>query len=233
MNILITGASGGIGEELVKEYAKDKNNEVVAISRDIEKLNKIKQYCHSHYSNSIDTYQLDFLSSKFSHELKNILNKYSHFDIVVNNAGCLLNKPFEEFKVQDIENIFKVNVYAPIQICQEVIALNNNRSCHIINIGSMGGYQGSVKFPGLSIYSASKAALANLTECLAEEYKETNLIINCLALGSVQTEMLNKAFSGFKAQFSPLQIANYIALFSLNAQKLYNGKVLPVSNSTP
>ena len=84
---------------------------------------------------------------------------------------------------------------------------------HILNIGSMGGYQGSVKFPGLSIYSSTKGALAVLTECLAEEFKETSVNFNCLCLGSVQTEMLEEAFPGYQAPISPKEMANYFLNF--------------------
>jgi len=233
MKVLITGATSGVGEELVKQFAKDCNNDIVAISRDMKKLNQIKQYCFNQYQNKIHIYSIDFFSAKFSQKIKSSLNIHGYFDVVVNNAGYLLNMPFEDFKEQDVERIFQVNVYAPIKICQQVITQNNNKPCHIVNIGSMGGFQGSVKFSGLSIYSASKAALASMTECLAEEYKETNIKINCLALGSVQTEMLSKAFPGFKAQLTPNKAASYIMDFCLNGQQFYNGKILPVSNSTP
>lgn len=233
MNILITGASGGIGSELVKLYAKNTNNTIVAISRDWEKLSELKRYCEFEFENNIHIYSVDFLATNFNDSLEVVLQKQTHFDIVINNAGYLLNKPFTRYSQQDIENTFKVNVFASIQVCQYVIALNKNKYCHIINIGSMGGFQGSVKFSGLSIYSASKAALASLTECLAEEYKNTNIKINCLALGSVQTEMLANAFPDYQAQLLPKQIAEYIVSFSENGSEFFNGKIVPVSKATP
>ena len=90
-----------------------------------------------------------------------------------------------------------------------------------------------MEFAGLSVYSSSKAALANLTEVLAEEYKDTNTKINCLALGSAQTEMLQEAFPDYQAKVSAKQMATYIKEFSLSGDKLFNGKILPVSVSTP
>jgi short-subunit dehydrogenase len=233
MNILITGASGGIGSELVKLYAKNTNNTIVAISRDWEKLSELKRYCEVEFENNIHIYSVDFLAANFNDSLEVALQKQTHFDIVVNNAGYLLNKPFTRYSQQDIENTFKVNVFASIQVCQNVIALNKKKHCHIINIGSMGGFQGSVKFSGLSIYSASKAALASLTECLAEEYKDGNIKINCLALGSVQTEMLANAFPDYQAQLLPKQIAEYIVNFSQRGSEFFNGKIVPVSKTTP
>lgn len=234
MNILITGASKGIGAELVKKFAANPKNNIIALSRDQKLLIHLQDYCQAQFKNRIHIYSIDFLAANFSEELQSILKKQNtNFDVVINNAGYLLNKSFIKYTQQEIENTFKVNTYAPIQVCQQVISQNQSEPCHIVNIGSMGGYQGSVKFPGLSIYSASKAALANLTECLAEEYKETNIKINCLALGSVQTEMLAKAFPGYEAQLTPQQVAEYITEFCINGSNYFNGKVLPISNTTP
>ena len=161
-------------------------------------------------------------------------NHKFHFDIIINNAGYLLNKPFADHSNTEIENIYKVNVFSPITIMQKTFPLlDSQKKCHVVNIGSMGGVQGSVKFPGLSIYSSSKAALANITECLAEEYKDKNIYINCLALGSVQTKMLEEAFPGYVAQVSAIEMAKYIYNFSIQDPMYMNGKILPLSIATP
>jgi 3-oxoacyl-[acyl-carrier protein] reductase len=235
MNILVTGASRGVGYEIVRQFAKDPSNNIVALSRDLEALNKLKTICKEELNNSIDIYSIDFSSNYFSEDFDKVLeNHQTHFDIIINNAGYLINKPFSETSKFDIERTYKVNVFSPITILQKTFPfLDKNKKCHVVNIGSMGGVQGSVKFPGLSIYSSSKAALANLTECLAEEYKENNLFINCLALGSVQTEMLESAFPGYVAQVSALQMAEYIVGFSLQEPMYMNGKIISVSNATP
>ena len=235
MNILVTGASRGIGFEIVKLYAQNQENVILAFARDIELLRELQVLCKEEHDNDIHIYSLDFLSDEFDNELKNILSNHKlHFDIIINNAGYLVNKPFIETSILEVHKTYKVNVYAPISILQNVIpSLNDKQECHILNIGSMGGYQGSAKFAGLSVYSSSKAALANLTECLAEEYKEKNVKINCLALGSVQTDMLNNAFPGYKAQVTPIDMATFIVQFSLQSPIYINGKIIPVSNSTP
>ena len=235
MNILVTGASRGVGFEIVKQFAKDKSNNIVALSRDLVALQNLKESCENEFNNSIHIYSIDFLSDSFSEDLDVVLeNHRSHFDIIVNNAGYLINKPFLETAKLAIENIYKVNVFSPIAIMQNTFPfLDGNKRCHVVNIGSMGGVQGSVKFPGLSIYSSSKAALANLTECLAEEYKEKNIYINCLALGSVQTEMLESAFPGYTAQVSAKEMATYVVAFALQNPIFMNGKIVSVSNSTP
>lgn len=235
MDILITGASRGVGFEIVKQFAKDTSNNIVALSRDIDALNNLKLDCESEYENTIHIYSIDFLSETFSEDFDKVLKNHSHhFDVIINNAGYLLNKPFSETSSFDIETIYKVNVFAPITILQSAFHfLDEQRRCHVVNIGSMGGVQGSVKFPGLSIYSSSKAALANLSECLAEEYKGNNVFINCLALGSVQTDMLENAFPGYVAQVSAKEMADYVVQFSMQDPIYMNGKIISVSSSTP
>ena len=235
MNILVTGASKGVGFEVVKKFAKDPSNIVIALSRDLESLQRLKCICEDQYNNCIHIHRIDFLSDSFSQDLELVLKDYGvHFDIIINNAGYLVNKPFTSTTSFDVESIFKVNLFAPITIMQKMFPfLDNAKRCHVVNIGSMGGVQGSVKFPGLSAYSASKAALANLTECLAEEYKEENVFVNCLALGSVQTEMLESAFPGYVAQVSAREMGEYIVQFALQDPIYINGKVIPLSNATP
>ena len=155
-------------------------------------------------------------------------------DVLINNAGELVNKPFEKITEKELHSVYNTNVFAPYQLIQETLPLLNKKTkSHIVNISSIGGYQGSAKFAGLSAYSSSKAALCGLTECLAEEFKNKNIVINCLALGAVQTEMLNKAFPGYKAPVTAKQMAYFICDFALNGQKYFNGKIIPVTLSTP
>jgi NAD(P)-dependent dehydrogenase (short-subunit alcohol dehydrogenase family) len=153
-------------------------------------------------------------------------------DILVNNAGLLIHKPVIEFDETDIDNLFNMNVKSAFLLTQALLPLFSKQA-HIVNIGSMGGVQGSVKFPGLSLYSASKGALAILTECLALELKDRGVSVNCLALGSAQTEMLKKAFPGYKAPLSAVEMASFIADFALSGHMYFNGKILPVALSTP
>jgi NAD(P)-dependent dehydrogenase (short-subunit alcohol dehydrogenase family) len=128
--------------------------------------------------------------------------------------------------------VYKVNVFAVAELTRQLLPFFSKGS-HIVNISSIGGVQGSVKFPGLAVYSSSKGALLTLTELLAEEYKEQQIIFNALALGAVQTEMLAEAFPGYKASVSANEMADYICNFALNGHKYYNGKILQVSSTTP
>ena len=90
-----------------------------------------------------------------------------------------------------------------------------------------------MKFPGLAAYSSSKGAVLTLTELLAEEYKEQQISFNALALGAVQTEMLEEAFPGYKAPVSAKEMADYIFNFAVTGNKFFNGKIIQVSSSTP
>ncbi|MFY7810757.1 MAG: SDR family NAD(P)-dependent oxidoreductase, partial [Flavobacterium sp.] len=164
--------------------------------------------------------------------LKKELDNYQNIDIVINNAGKLIHKPFLELDTQDFLEIYHTNVFGVASLLKIVIPKMRNGS-HVVNISSMGGVQGSVKFSGLSAYSSSKGALITLTELLAEEYKESGISFNVLALGAVQTEMLAEAFPGYQAPTSALEMADYIYDFSINGSKLFNGKIIQVSSSTP
>ncbi|MBL7883692.1 MAG: SDR family oxidoreductase [Bacteroidia bacterium] len=237
MNILITGASRGIGFELAKQFCKNSNNTIIVTARSIDKLNHLKRECiDNKLTSNIIPIECDLESIESISKLSTEIQKHcSSIDILINNAGAISNKPFLELKAQDIQKVYQVNVFSVIALIQQLFPLLKKASqkAHVINISSIGGIQGSVKFSGLSAYSSSKAALVCLTECLAEEFKNENIAFNCLALGAVQTEMLNEAFPGYQAPINANQMAEFIANFSLNAQQYMNGKIIPVSLSTP
>jgi 3-oxoacyl-[acyl-carrier protein] reductase len=224
-NIIITGTSRGIGFELVHIFA-EKGYNVLALSRNEKPVTNLQ------YDN-ITSFSFD-LNKKEDYKKVGqfIKNEWSHVDVLINNAGTLLNKPFAETTSEDFENVYKTNVFGVAEMTRLVLPFMKPKS-HVVTISSMGGVQGSMKFPGLSAYSSSKGAVITLTELLAEEYKEQGICFNVLALGAVQTEMLEEAFPGYEAPNSAKDMANYIAGFSVNGQQFYNGKLLQVSNSTP
>ncbi len=234
MNIVVTGASRGIGYELVKLFAINENNTIICTARDQKKLEQLKSECQQ-LPGKVIPISCDLSSAESIHQLANEVKKQvSTIDILINNAGAIINKPFLELKQAEIQKVYQVNVFSVMALIQCLFPLMNKKDrSHIINISSVGGFQGSVKFAGLSAYSSSKAALVCLTECLAEEFKNGNIAINCLALGATQTEMLEEAFPGYKAPVSASDMAKFIADFSINAHKYLNGKIIPVSLSTP
>jgi NAD(P)-dependent dehydrogenase (short-subunit alcohol dehydrogenase family) len=227
MNVVITGASRGIGFETAQLFLKN-NHHVFCLTRNTESLENLN-------SPNLHIISTDLTSTEsIDHAVNVIKSKVNCIDVVINNAGSIVNKPFEKIDYQELEIVYRVNVFAPFYLTQQLLHLLGRHSkAHVVNISSMGGFQGSAKFPGLSSYSSSKAAIAGLTECLAEEFKEKNISVNCLALGAVQTEMLEEAFPGYQAPLKPNQMADYIYDFAIKGHLYYNGKILPVSSSTP
>ena len=234
MNIVITGASKGIGFEIVKAFSHEAGNKIIAISRNRKLLMTLKSECELRDGTSnVFIIPFDLENGNIRSELIIQISKLiPSVDLLINNAGLLVNKPMEEITDHDYDRVFNVNVKSVFVLIQSLLPLLN-REAHIVNISSMGGVQGSAKFPGLSIYSASKGALAVLSECLAEEFKERKIKVNCLALGAVQTEMLSEAFPDYIAPVKARDMANFIKHFAINGQKFFNGKVIPVSISTP
>lgn len=236
MNIVVTGASRGLGYEVVKLLSADSKNTIFAVARNAQKLELLKEECSQlNPSSKIFPISCDLNTpDEIPLMISKITKHVESINVLINNAGTLVNKPFSEISAKDLEKVFNVNVFSVVALIQNVLPIiDKTQKAHIVNIGSMGGFQGSAKFAGLSAYSSSKAALACLTECLAEEFKEKNIAFNCLALGAAQTEMLNEAFPGYKAPVNAKEMATYIADFTLNAHHFINGKIIPVSLSTP
>lgn len=230
--ILITGSSQGIGFELLCQFLLDQSHEVIAIAR--KPLDQsMPIFNQAIKDRRLFPFELDLVKDDF-HPLSNTLDAMNGVDIVINNAGFLVNKPFVEQSEEDWQMQFDVNVFSPVKLIRFLypwLLLSGNS--HIVNITSMGGFQGSSKFPGLSAYSASKAALGTLTECLAVEFSGKGISVNALALGAVQTEMLSQAFPGYVAPISAHKMADFIAKFALNGHQYFNGKQIPVAFTTP
>lgn len=224
-NIVITGTSRGIGYELVKQFAQQ-GHQVLALSRNDGPVKGLKL-------NNVHAFCFDLGDAEAYEKVEAYISKHwGHVDVLINNAGKVLNKPFAKTTVSDFEEVYRTNVFGVAELTRSLISYMGKNS-HVVMMSSMGGVQGSVKFAGLSAYSSSKAAVITLTELLAEEYKDSGISFNVLALGAVQTEMLEEAFPGYKAPITPEEIADYIVDFSLKGQKFYNGKLLQISNSTP
>ena len=222
--VIITGTSAGIGYKLSQIFS-DKKFKVISLSRS-SNITEIS-------SKNIEHISFDITSDDDHQKLINYCktNKIE-IDILINNAGLLINKTFNDITVEDFRKIYEVNLFGVVKLIKNLFEFFSS-DAHIVNISSIGGLIGSSKFKGLTAYSSSKAALNVLTEVLAEEYKDSNLTFNSLCLGSVQTKMLEKAFPGYKAEVSPLEMAEYIFDFSVNGKKLFSGKVIPISKSNP
>lgn len=235
--VIITGASRGIGYEMAKYFAGLGRFHVYALSRNESGLKRLAGECASCCKTSILTpvvFDFDAFLQDPAGVIAGIRPIPGHIDILINNAGFLANKPFNDISPDDAMRMIRINFLGPALLIRELSAfMGRAGDTHIVNIGSMGGYQGSSRYPGLSYYSASKAALANLTESLSVEYKNKGIFVNCLALGAVQTEMLAEAFPGYEAPVKPEEMATFIGQFALTGHKFMNGKVIPVAMSDP
>ena len=224
-NVVITGTSRGIGFELAKQFAEN-GHKVLALSRNTKPL---LDFNHK----NITSISVDLSDNSDLKKVTDFIKKdWKKVDILVNNAGKLINKPFTELSSEDFLEVYKINVFAVAEITKLMIPFMQKGS-HVVTISSMGGVQGSMKFPGLAAYSSAKGAVITLSELLAEEYKEQQIAFNVLALGAVQTEMLEEAFPGYEAPLSAKEMADYLFNFATTGNKFYNGKVLQVSSSTP
>tara|TARA_B100001029_G_scaffold178452_1_gene185257 strand:+ start:4917 stop:5591 length:675 start_codon:yes stop_codon:yes gene_type:complete len=221
--LVVTGASRGIGLEICKQAAI-RGHQVVALSRNINPLLGFE---------NIHPFSVDLTDERAIRGfIEKISKSFPKVDALINNAGSLINKPFLETSNEEFKKIYQVNLFGVASLIRLIFSFIDVKG-HVVNISSMGGVQGSAKFPGLSAYSSSKGGLIILTELLAEEFNKTGPAFNALALGAVQTEMLEEAFPGYKAPTLASDMATYIIDFALNGQKLYNGKVLPIASSTP
>jgi len=223
--VIITGTSRGIGFELAQQFAEN-NFQVLALSRNQKPLDNLKL-------KNIETLSVDVCNQDDLQKVSKYLSEYwGDVDILIHNAGFLINKPFESLTKDDFLRVYDVNVFGVAALTQICIPYLKKGS-HVVTISSMGGIQGSLKFPGLAAYSSAKGAVITLSELLAEEYKSAEIAFNVLAIGAVQTEMLAEAFPDYQASLNANEMADYIFNFATTANKFYNGKVLQVSNTTP
>lgn len=220
--IVITGTSSGIGHQICIQAAK-MNYYVISVSRNIEPLKDI---------GGIESFAIDITNKDSVDEfIANLKSRKIKIDILINNAGYLVSELFGDTTYDSFKKTFDVNVFGLAEITRSLIPIINSDG-HVINISSIGGVNGSKKFPGLSAYSSSKAAVIALTEVLAEEH-QNGPSFNVLALGAVQTKMLKEAFPDYNADTKPEEMAKYILDFAINGNKLFNGKLISVSNSNP
>ena len=223
--IIVTGSSRGIGLELVKQFAA-KEHRVFALSRNTKPTEALDL-------NNVKSFPLDLENNtSIEKAVQNIKKETKQIDVLIHNAGALVSEAFDQISTEKFKALYQVNVLGPAFLTQLILPLFVKGS-HTLAISSMGGVQGSVKFPGLSAYSSSKSAIIGLMELLAEEYKEKGFHFNSLAIGAVQTEMLAQAFPGYEAPLNPDEMANYMVDFCLKGYRYFNGKTIQVSSTTP
>jgi len=225
---LVTGVSSGIGEELCKSILEENiENFVIGISRNEPNESTIHKHRDRFKFFSVDFNLPQTIEQIFT---DTFFQNLSSIDFLVCNAGSIINKPFSEINLIELQSIYNVNIFSQFLIVQKCIPfLAKSQYASVVTIGSVGGITQSKKFPGLTAYSSSKGALSILTECLAEEFRDSNISFNCLALGSVNTKMLRQAFPDYVSKTSTQDIAAFILDFITSRRKLFNGKTIDVS----
>lgn len=221
--VFITGAGKGIGFEVVKAFLNDPTYNIIATSRNVDRLKDI-------VDPRLNIITGDLITN-YTHIIDEIITKARSIDIIINNAALILNKEIIDVSSDDINNVMQTNFSVPYKLIRDLYPKLIHGS-HIINISSMSGFQGSKKFKGLSLYSASKAALASLSECIAEEWRDKHIYCNCLALGAVDTDMIKVSIPGLEPTVTASQMAEYIYNFALKGHIYSNGQVIPVTLST-
>ncbi len=229
MNIIINGGSRGIGKETALFLARDVNNQIIVTGRNMEVLNALTSASPNIHPVKTDLTVREEISETFREKISAY---FTSIDVLINMAGALVSKEFMKTDDSEARLMMETNFFGPASMIRILRPLMLS-GAHILNISSMGGFQGSVKFKGLSYYSASKAAIACLSECLAEEFKGSGISVNCLALGAVQTEMLQEAFPGYDAPVKADEIAPFISYFALNGPKFMNGRIIPIAAGNP
>jgi NAD(P)-dependent dehydrogenase (short-subunit alcohol dehydrogenase family) len=229
MNIILNGGTRGIGRETALYLACDPQNSILVTGRNTSALKELEDRHCNIRSLAIDFSDPGQIAGKF---LKVVAEGFNSIDILINMAGLMIPREFMEITESEARMMVETNFMGPATAIR-ILKPFMKEGSHIVNISSMGGFQGSSKYKGLAWYSASKAAIACLTECLAEEFRESGIRVNCLALGSVQTEMLNEAFPGYTAPVSPAQMGEFVGDFALKGHKVFNGKILPVAVTNP
>jgi short-subunit dehydrogenase len=215
-NCLITGATGGLGKEIAKEFAKNGCN-LFLTGRNNDKLNSLK----NELENSVNEIKIDFEDADLSDDgeiqklIEKVKNTFVNIDILVNCAGVFPVKLLSDSTVEDFENCFSVNVKAAFILCKEFSqGMISKKWGRIINIASSGAYNGRSK---TVVYRASKHALLGLSRSLHSELKEYNVRTFCVSPGPIKTSMGHDIIKNenpderFDSFMNPNEIAEFIA----------------------
>jgi len=218
-NCLITGATGGLGKEIAKEFAKNGCN-LFLTGRNDEKLNSLKNELEN------DQIKIDFEAADLSDvdDIQKLIDKtknaFPNIDILVNCAGIFPVKLLSNSTVDDFEQCFSVNVKAAFVLCKEFSqGMVSKKWGRIVNIASSSAYAG---FKNTSIYCSSKHALLGLSRSLHSELKEHNVRTFCVSPGSIKTPM-GKSVVGqsYETFLNPSEVAELVGrLISFDSEMI-------------
>ena len=230
--ILITGASGGIGNELVKKF-NSLSGKVLATGTKIEKLNSLKKQFPE-----VEILKFDLSEhSNIEEFIDNVSSKLSGLDIVINNAGINMDNLSLRMKDEEWKKVIDINLTSTYYLCKSSIKkMLKNKYGRIINITSIVGHTGNI---GQSNYAASKAGIIGMSKSLAIEYAKKNITINCVSPGFIQTDMTEKISENVKNVLTskiPMSklgtgedVANTVAFLSSDAASYITGETIHVN----
>ena len=230
--ILITGATGGIGNALVKKFVSLEGN-VLATGTKTEKLNDLKK----NFPN-INILKFDISDhSKIEEFIENTSSQLAGFDVLVNNAGINMDNLSLRMKDDEWKKVIDVNLGATFFLCKYAIKkMLKNKYGRIVNITSIVGHTGNL---GQANYAASKAAIIGMSKSLAIEYAKKNITINCVSPGFIQSNMTDKIVESSKAVLTskiPMSklgtgedVSNTVAFLSSDAASYITGQTLHVN----
>ena len=230
--ILITGASGGIGNELVKKFISLEGN-VLATGTKIEKLEDLKKKFPT-----INILKFDISNhSKIEEFIDNVSSQLSGLDVLVNNAGINMDNLSLRMKDEEWKKVIDVNLGSTFFLCKHAIKkMLKNKYGRIVNITSIVGHTGN---SGQSNYAASKSGIIGMSKSLAIEYAKKNITINCVSPGFIQSNMTDRIVESIKLVLTsriPMaklgtgeDVSNTVAFLSSDAASYITGETIHVN----
>ena len=232
-NIIVTGATGGIGNSIIKKMYENGAN-VLASGTNIEKLEKIKKTFNNVKILSFDISQSDSIENFIEDASKEL---GASLDCIVNNAGITQDNLAIRMSLDEWKKVIDINLTSTFLMCKFAIKkMLKNKKGKIINISSVVGHTGNL---GQSNYTASKAGIVAMSKSLAIEYAKKNININCISPGFIKTAMTDKIDEKFKDIIvskipsarlgEPEDIANAVLFLASNQSDYINGETLHVN----
>ena len=230
--ILITGATGGIGNSLVRKFLS-LNGKIAATGTNMEKLDNLQKEFPK-----IITQKFDISNhSKIEEFIENVSSKLDGIDISINNAGITMDNLSLRMKDEEWKKVIDVNLSSTFYLCKYAIKkMLRSKYGRIVNITSIVGHTGNL---GQSNYSASKAGIVAMSKSLAIEYAKKNITINCVSPGFIQTKMTDKISENIKATLTsriPMNklgsgedVSNTVAFLSSDSASYITGETIHVN----
>jgi len=233
---IITGCRSGIGNSVLKIFAQNKANIIACIRKEDKTFEDECKKLSKKYSVKITPSYFDLNDeNSMKKEVSKMLLENDKIDILVNNAGEIETSAFLMTKMETFRKIFQVNFYSPILLMQMVLKnMIKNKNGSIINVSSISAFDAN---EGRSAYSASKAALMNISKSVARELGKINIRVNNVAPGMINTQMLNSNTneniiksmvekSSLKRVGEPEEVANTILFLASDLSSYISGETI-------